>query len=162
VLEPDARGFSPERAALSQSLIILSIMAAITLLIVCANVAGLFLARGSARQREMAVRRALGAAKVRLARQVLTESLLLSAMATAGGILFASWATEALLRFVASGRIGPMGLTALYLDVRPDLAVIAFSASLGAITSILFGLAPALRAGQPTVNSVLSQRGADA
>jgi predicted permease len=162
VLEPDARGFSPERAALSQSLIIMSIMAAITLLIVCANVAGLFLARGSARQREMAVRRALGAANTRLARQVLTESLLLSAIATAGGVLFAAWATPALLRFVASGKIGPMGLTALYLDVHPDLSVIAFSASLGAITSILFGLAPALRAGRSPVNSVLSQRGPNA
>lgn len=55
-----------------------------------------------------------------------------------------------------------MGLTALYLDVHPDLSVISFSASLGAITSILFGLAPALRAGRSPVNSVLSQRGPDA
>ena len=160
VLEPDARGFSPERAALSQSLIIMGIMAAITLLIVCANVAGLFLARGSARQREMAVRRALGAPNTRLARQVLTESLLLSAIATAGGVVFAAWATQALLRFVASGRIGPMGLSALYLDVHPDLSLLAFSATLGAITSILFGLTPALRAGRAPVNSVLLQRGA--
>jgi predicted permease len=162
VLEPDARGFSPERAALSQSLIIMSIMAAITLLIVCANVAGLFLARGSARQREMAVRRALGAAKARLARQLLTESLLLSAIATAGGVLFAAWATPALLRFVASGKIGPMGMSALYLDVHPDLSVIAFSALLGAITSILFGMAPAVRAGQSPVNAMLSHRGSNA
>jgi predicted permease len=162
VLEPDRRGFSPERAALSESLIVMWILAAITLLIACANVAGLFLARSSARQREMAVRRAIGAASFRLARQVLTESLLLSAIATAGGILFAVWATEAILRFVATGRIGPMGLTQLYLDVHPDLWVLAFSAVLGAITAILFGLAPALRAGRSPVNSVLSQRGPNA
>jgi predicted permease len=162
VLEPGARGFSPERAALSQSLIILSIMAAITLLIVCANVAALFLARGAARQREMAVRRALGAARVRLARQVLTESLLLSAIATAGGVLFADWATPALLRFVASGRIGPMGVSDLYLDAHADARVLAFSALLGAVTSILFGLVPALWAGRSPVNSVLSHRGPNA
>jgi len=162
VLEPDARGLSLERPALSQSLIIMWIMAAITLLIVCANVAGLFVARGSARQREMAVRRALGAPNVRLARQVFIESLLLSTIATVGGVLFADWATQAVFRFVASGPIGPMGLSTLYLDVRPDLSVLAFSTALGAITCIVLGLPPALRVGRSPVNSVLSQRGPNA
>jgi predicted permease len=162
VLEPGAHGFSPERAALSQSLIILSILAGITLLVVCANVAGLLLARGSARRREMAVRRALGAARARLARQVLTESVLLSAIATAGAVVFAAWASEAVLRFVAAGRIGPMGTSGLDLDVHPDLSALVFSAALGAVTAMLFGLAPALRAGRSPVNSGLAQGSANA
>jgi len=63
------------------------------------------------------------------------ESLLLSAIATVGGVLFAAWATPALLRFVASGRIGPMGMSGLYLDVQPDASVLAFSA-LNFMTSV--------------------------
>ena len=162
VLEPAAHGYSPERVALSQSLIIMWIMSAITLLIVCANIAGLLLARGSARQREMAVRRAVGATNMRLVRQVLAEGLLLSGTAAVCGVLFAVWATEAFLRFVTSGPIGPMGLSGLHLDVHPDSLVLLFSAVLGAIAAILFGLVPALHVSRLAPDSVLLQRSSNA
>ena len=112
---------------------------ALLLLIACANVASLLLARGAARQREMAVRVSLGAGRFRLLRQGLTESLLLAASGGLLGILLAYWGTGALVRIMASGR------ERIELQARPDWVVLLFTAGVALLTGVLFGLAPAWR-----------------
>jgi putative ABC transport system permease protein len=107
----------------------------LTLLIACANVAHLVLTRATARAREMAVRRALGASEVRIARQLVTEGLVLAVLGGAGGVVLAAWATH-LLRALA-----PEGLPRVAL-VRVDATVLLFAGVLSTVTAILFGLAP--------------------
>ena len=109
------------------------------LLIACANVASMLLARASARQREMAVRAALGAGRMRILRQVVTESLLLSAIAASLGLLVAIAGSNGLVGIMKTGRMP------IELDVRPDLRVLAFTALVAMFTGLLFGLAPALQ-----------------
>jgi len=110
------------------------------LLVVCANVANLLLARGAARERELSVRMALGAGRVRVVRQLLTESLILGALGGAAGLLLAIWGSQALLRLAADGP------GAIPLDVRMDWRVLGFTMVVTGVTAVLFGLAPALRA----------------
>ena len=111
----------------------------VVLLIACANVASLLLARASGRDREIVVRAALGAGRRRLIRQLLTESLLLSAVGAALGVLLARWTVTALLAAVPPGRIPRAEAIGL------DITAVAFAACVAAITAIVFGLAPALR-----------------
>jgi predicted permease len=134
-----ARGLSPLRAAYAEPLTTLMAAVALVLLVVCANVANLLLARGAARAREVGVRIALGAGRIRLVRQLLTESLILAALGGAAGLLVAFWGSRALLR-LAGGSLG-----AVPLDARLDWRVLGFTVALTGVTAVLFGLLPALR-----------------
>src|SRR5215471_5581545 len=133
-----ARGISPLRFEFSAPLQILMVVVGVVLLIACANIANLLLARATTRQREIAVRRAIGAGRGRLFRQMLTESLLIAVLGGALGILLASWASHALLAMVSTGP------ELLPLNVTPDARVLAFAFLISIMTAVLFGTAPAL------------------
>jgi predicted permease len=134
-----ASGFSSLRRQFAQPLFILMIIVGLVLVVACANVANLLLERAMGRQKEIAVRLSVGAGRARLIRQLLTESLLLSGLGGALGILFALWAGPALLRLAG-------GSSSVALDLRPDLPILAFTAVLALLTGVAFGLAPARRA----------------
>jgi predicted permease len=133
-------GLTGRRGSYSQQLYVLMVAVGLILLIACAIVAGLLLARGAARQREIAVRLALGAGRARIWRQLLTESVLLSVASGATGILFAYWCVHAIVLFLSrnSGRAFPFAST-------PDWRVLLFALGASALTGIFFGLAPAFR-----------------
>jgi putative ABC transport system permease protein len=122
------------------------------LLIACANVANLLLARGAARQKEVAIRAAMGASRARVVRQMLTESLLLSAIGGIAGLLLSIWLTDALISMLPEG--------APRIDqVHIDYRVLAFALGLSALTGIVFGLAPMLQASKLDVSSSLKEGG---
>jgi predicted permease len=133
-------GLVGARGTYSTPLFILMLAVGIVLLIACANVAGLLLARSGAREKEMTLRLALGASRWRIARQLLTESILLSVCGGSLGILLAIWGAHAIVAFVASGSTQPLGF-----DTAVDIRVLLFTAGISLLTGILFGLAPAMR-----------------
>ncbi|MGB7624505.1 MAG: ABC transporter permease [Terriglobia bacterium] len=137
-----------------QPLLVLMVMVGLVLLIACANLANLQLARGLARQREIAVRVAMGAGRLRLVRQLLTESMLLALAGGVAGLLIASWMLEAFLEAL------PVSLEAVGLEARLDPRVIAFALALTVLTSILFGMIPALRATRVNLQNTLKEQGA--
>ncbi|MGE5326821.1 MAG: ABC transporter permease [Deltaproteobacteria bacterium] len=144
-----SRGTSTLQENYGRPLLILMGVVGLVLLIACANVANLLLARAASRQKEMAVRVALGAGRARVLRQVLTESILLAALGGAFGLLLAQWADLALLRMVSRGP------SPIPLDVHPDTRILLFTLGMSILTGILFGLAPAFRTSRVDLNSVL-------
>ncbi len=142
---------------LRPTLRLLMIAVGFVLLIACANVAHLLLARAAARQKEIAIRCSLGAGAGRVLRQMLAESLLLAAMGGALGILLAAWGLRVLML------PHPANLPRLD-EVRLDARVLAFTVGLSVVTGLLFGLVPALRAARPNLTEALkdSRRGGSA
>ncbi len=140
VVEPFSRGFSGLRARFSDALFALTAMVAVVLLVTCANIANLLLARAVGRARDLAIRISLGASNGRLIRQCLAESLTLAAAGGAAGALFARWASG----FLAHQVLGTS--SELPTVFSPDLRVLLFAAGLSLATALVFGLAPALRA----------------
>jgi predicted permease len=139
-VEPFARGFSGLRAQYSDALLALAAMVAVVLLVTCANIANLMLARAAGRARDVGIRLSLGATTGRLIRQCLTESLLLAAAGGAVGLLAGRWASGFLAHQVlGSSRVLPPVFS-------PDGRLMIFAAGLSVITAVLFGLAPAIRA----------------
>jgi predicted permease len=148
-LTPVSRGLSTLREEFSLSLRVLMGVVALVLLIASANVANLLLAHGAARSREFAVRLAVGAARIRLARQLFTESALLALLGGIVGVALSWWGSRLLL-LMASG-----GPEALPVDVTPNLRVLVFTIGVSAVCAIVFGTAPALRASRVEPNASL-------
>ena len=146
-------GVSALRTRYESPLWILLAITGLVLVIACANLANLLLARASARGREMAVRLALGASRRRLVRQLLVESLLLAALGAVAGVLVAQGASRALVALLDAGR------NVIVVDVQSDWRVLAFTAALGVLTVILFGLAPAIRASRTAPGVVMKAAG---
>lgn len=139
-LTPGGHGISTLRANFSTGLLALFAVAGCVLLIACANLAGLMLARTAARRQEIAVRASLGASRLRLVRQLLTESLLLAASGTLAGAFLAAVGCTAVERFLSAPNLP------VVLNSSPDLRVSAFAAALTLATAVFIGLLPALRA----------------
>jgi len=150
-LESGAQGLDALRQAYHQPLWILMAVVGLTLLMACANLGGLLLARAGARQREILLRLAVGASRGRLVRQLLVEGALLSAAGMTAGLAFAWWGVRALQALVASG------MAPIPIEVTPDARILAFTAAVSAITTFLFGLAPALRTTRVDVASGLKE-----
>lgn len=146
------KGLAGIRANLGEPLYLLMAAVSIVLLIACANVAGLMLARAAARQKEIAVRLALGAGRGRVVQQLLTESVLLSVAGAALGVLFAFWGATGLAGFLTTNWHHP-----LKFDMRPDATVLIFTIAVALLTAIGFGLAPAFRGTRMDVAPVLKE-----
>ena len=123
----------------------------LVLLIACANIASLLLARSAARQKEIAVRLSLGASRARLIRQVLTESVVLSGVGAIFGVLFARWGSALLVGFVSTQQ------SQVFLDLKMDSRVLAFTIAITVLCGLLFGILPALRSTRVDAMSAMKE-----
>jgi predicted permease len=151
-LLPASQGRSPIRQQLSQPLWLLLGIVAGVLLIACANVASLLIARAASRQKEISVRLALGASRARIVSQLLVESVLLATLGGIIGLAFASWTTKFLLEFL------PTSETPHVITGAINVRVMAFNFLLALATGLLFGLAPALRSTRPDLAPTLKDQ----
>jgi predicted permease len=138
-LEPGSRGLSTLRRSFSQPLLVLMATVGLVLLIACANLANLLLARAAAREREIAIRLSIGASRARLVRQMLAECLMISMFGALLGVAVAYWCGSIFPNWVSSGT------TPIPLNLTPDARLLIFSTTIAVLTGILFGLAPAVQ-----------------
>ena len=157
LLMPAARGYSWVRNRLERPLIILMIVVGLVLLIACANVANLMLARGAARQREIAIRLAVGASRSQLTAQLLIESVLIALIGGIAGLGFAFLGVRALL-----GYLPQSGWGQATLNVTPDLRLLGFTFAASLITGVLYGIAPAIKSTKPDLIHALKEDSAGA
>jgi putative ABC transport system permease protein len=146
---PAGKGLSEVRRAYDQPLRMLMALVGLVLLIACANIASLMLARAATRQKEISVRLAVGASRGRLVRQLLTECVLLSCAGAALGVLFARWGCGILVRFISSPR------NPVFLQFAVDSRVLGFTAAIAVLTGVLFGILPALHSTRVSLSSAM-------
>jgi predicted permease len=151
ILVPAGGGQSTLRFGFEQPLIVLQWLVGFVLLIACTNVANLLLARGAARQRELAIRGALGAGRFRLIRQLFVESSLLALIGGTAGLLLSSWLTRGLIRIL------PFDPANLSLSTSPDLRILLFTMGITLLTALIFGLLPAIQGSQVSPGAALKE-----
>jgi predicted permease len=151
--EPAATGVSQLRKQYADPLWVLLTISGLVLLIACANLANLMLARAGARQREMALRLTLGASRARLIRQLLAESLLLAMIGAGIGVALAQVLGRVLITFIGSAQ------NSIYLQLYPDLRVLSFTVGVAVFTCLLFGVAPAVQAARTDPGTVMKAGG---
>lgn len=149
---PASSGRSDIRQPLSKPLWVLMALVGLVLLIACANVANLLIARATSRQKEIAVRLALGAGRARIVRQLFVESIVLSLAGGLLGVLLSGWTVRLLLQFT------PRMDVPLSISSTPDMRILAFNFAIAMLTGIIFGLAPALQATRPDLAPTLKEQ----
>ncbi len=153
-LLPASGGYNFMRKSLRKPLVVLMVVVALVLLIACANVANLMLARATARQREIAIRLAIGAGRARLIGQLVTESLVMAAIGGVAGIAIAWWGVRILLNFF------PRTAVPYDFDFAPDWRVLAFSFGACLLVGLLCGIAPAIQSTRPNLTAALKSESA--
>jgi predicted permease len=151
MLIPAAGGQSSLRFRFERPLIVLQWLVAVVLLISCTNIANLLLARAAARQREVAIRGALGAGRAQLVRQLFVESLILAAAGGVAGLFLSTWLAQGLVRFL------PFDPTRISLSTSPDLRVLMFTTGITSLAALLFGLIPALQGSRIPAGATLKE-----